>query len=201
MATIAGIDYSLNCPAICVYTDSRNSFAFENCDFYFCQNNASNRRKKLNEELRFKNINISYQTEHASLTERYFSLALWGWNVIEKRKPDVVVMESYSMGSKGRIFELAEATGYMKLGIFVYHIPLILFAPSSIKKEFSGKGNADKAVMAEAFREKEGFYLHEEMKESNPKNSPCSDLIDSFAIVYKFLKTTERGEKECTLIY
>lgn len=188
MPTIAGIDYSLNCPAICIYTDSRNSFTFEHCDFYCCQNNVSDRKKKCNESLAFKNINIEYQKECTSLTERYFSLALWGWNILEKCKPDVVVMESYSMGSKGRIFEIAEATGYMKLGIYIHNIPLILFAPSSIKKEFSGKGNADKSAMADAFYRMEGFYLHEKMNQSNPKNSPCSDLIDSFAAVYRFLK-------------
>ena len=189
MSTIAGIDYSLNCPAICIYTDSRNSFEFKNCDFYCCQNNVTERKKKRNEELGLDNIHFSYQEHHENPTERYLSLALWGWNVIEKAKPDVVAMEAYSMGSKGRVFEIAEATGYMKLGIYINKIPLILFSPSSIKKEFTGKGNADKALMSEAFIGREGFYLYERMKESNPKNSPCSDIIDSYAAIYKFLKS------------
>ena len=193
MSIIAGIDYSLNCPAICVYSDSRNSFEFRNCKFFCYQNNVSERKKAKNKLLNLSNISIIYQQEHSNLTERYLKIALWGWNVISLCHVDAVVMESYSMGSKGRVFELAEATGYMKLGIYLYKIPLILFSPSSIKKEFSGKGNADKNRMSEAFYEREGFYIHDLIQENDPRNSPCSDIVDSYAVVYKFLQNV-RGE-------
>ena len=194
MSTIAGIDYSLNCPAICVYSGSRDSFEFSKCKFFCYQNNVTERKKLKIKQLGLRNISIIYQQEQSGLTERYLKLALWGWNVISLCHADTAVMESYSMGSKGRVFELAEATGYMKLGIYLYNIPLTLFSPSSIKKEFTGKGNADKAKMSEAFKEREGFYVHELLNESNPKNSPCSDIVDSYAIVYKFLQSV-KGER------
>jgi len=59
-------------------------------------------------------------------------------------------------------------------------------SPSTVKKTFSGNGRATKDIMHEAFLEKTGVSLSNIIGKK-PKDSPVSDLVDSYAMIYHYL--------------
>lgn len=90
-------------------------------------------------------------------------------------------IESYSMGSRGRVFDIAEATQTLKYKVWKeFNQQMVPFAPTTVKKDFTGKGNSDKTRMAEVFYERFGFWMHDQVQ-SKVKGS-ASDLVDSIAV-------------------
>ena len=66
-------------------------------------------------------------------------------------RPDLVVLEDYSLGSPGRIalIRLGEIGGVTRMRLFELDVAFHLVRPSSLKLFATGKGNADKAAMVE----------------------------------------------------
>lgn len=63
----------------------------------------------------------------------------------EKVKPDIVVIEDVSFGSRGKsIIDIGELHGIVKLYFYRKGIPIVLVAPPTLKLFISGKGNAQK---------------------------------------------------------
>lgn len=88
--------------------------------------------------------------------------------------PDYVAIEDYSFASVGKVFNIAESTGALKVKFFENNVPIRLYDPASIKMYFSGAGNADKPKMKEAYDKLSEF---ERFKENINE-----DVIDAFAI-------------------
>lgn len=113
--------------------------------------------------------------------ERYWALARTFIHYIMNAEDPVFGIESYSMGSKGRVFDIAEATQMIKFTVWNHWAKeMIQFAPTSVKKTFSGKGNSGKEEMAQAFRDKFGFWVHEAIQ--SRINGSASDVVDSVAV-------------------
>lgn len=78
---------------------------------------------------------------------------------------DLVVVEGYSYGSKGRaVVNIGELGGVIRLAFHDAGIPYVEVPPPSLKKYATGRGNADKdSVLAEAIRrlDYDGHY-HDE---------------------------------------
>ena len=78
---------------------------------------------------------------------------------------DLVVVEGYSYGSKGRaVVNIGELGGVIRLAFYDAGIPYVEVPPSSLKRFATGKGNADKdSVLAAAIRrlDYDGHY-HDE---------------------------------------
>lgn len=68
------------------------------------------------------------------------------------RPPQVrlVIIEGYAMGGMGRVFDIGELGGVIKLGLLYKKLPVAIIPPSSLKKFATGKGNAKKDDMLEA---------------------------------------------------
>jgi crossover junction endodeoxyribonuclease RuvC len=64
--------------------------------------------------------------------------------IVYEHEPELVVMENYSMGSRGRTFHIGELGGVLKLALYEYNTPILLVPPSNLKQFAIGKGNADK---------------------------------------------------------
>ena len=117
-----GIDYSLSCPGVCINT-STDEFRYEDCKFYY----LTAKKKFVGS---YKHNGVSYEgTEHkpySSESERYENIADWTIDVINayypkamaSKKNHTINLESYSFGSKGKVFHIAENMGLLKYKLY-----------------------------------------------------------------------------------
>ena len=174
--TIVGIDYSLNSPAICIAGDD---FDFNKCSFHF----LTSKKKHIG---KFgKNI-FGYEIkDYKTPIERFTNISTWALDIIHKHKKDTakVFIEGYSFGSKGQaVFQIAENCGILKYRLQMS--PSILYdtiVPSVVKKHASGKGNADKQLMYDSFKDHTKKDLMK-MFDMGKLNNPVTDIIDSYYI-------------------
>lgn len=174
--TIVGIDYSLNSPAICIAGDD---FDFDKCSFHF----LTSKKKHIG---KFgKNI-FGYEIkDYKTPIERFTNISTWVLDIIHKHKTDTakVFIEGYSFGSKGQaVFQIAENCGILKYRLQLS--PSILYdtvVPSVVKKFASGKGNADKQLMYDSFKEHTKQDLLK-MFDMGKLNNPVTDIVDSYYI-------------------
>jgi crossover junction endodeoxyribonuclease RuvC len=74
------------------------------------------------------------------------------------RDVDLVVIEGYSFGSKGRsVFDIAELGGCVRFLLYRLGIPWVDVSPSTLKKYATGKGNSPKDAMIAAAIRRFGF--------------------------------------------
>ena len=174
--TIIGIDYSLNSPAICI---ADKDFGFNKCTFHF----LTSKKKHIG---KFgKNI-FGYEIkDYKTPIERFTNISTWALDIIHKHKEDTakVFIEGYSFGSKGQaVFQIAENCGILKYRLQMS--PSILYdtiVPSVVKKHASGKGNADKQLMYDSFKEHTKQDLLK-MFDMGKLNNPVTDIVDSYYI-------------------
>ena len=174
--TIVGIDYSLNSPAICIADDN---FDFDKCSFHF----LTSKKKHIG---KFgKNI-FGYEIkDYNTPIERFSNISNWALDIIHKHKSNTakVFIEGYSFGSKGQaVFQIAENCGILKYKLHMS--PSILYdtiVPSVVKKYASGKGNADKQLMYDSFKEHTKQDLLK-LFDMGKLNNPVTDIIDSYYI-------------------
>ena len=176
---IIGIDYSMTSPAVCV---CNNPFTYENCRFMFITKN-----KKL--AIKHTPSIEGLQTfEYKDNLERFTRLAditcEWIMNqpgALMKRNH--IGIEGYAFGAKGQVFNIGENTGILKFKLAEKVAnTMSIYAPSEIKKFATGKGNANKMLMYEAFVEETGDDLKILFNSPYKGQSPVSDIIDSYYI-------------------
>ena len=108
--------------------------------------------------------------------------------LIQKNKCTSVAIEDYSMGSRGKIFHIAENTAILKYNLYLLKIPYATIPPTVIKK-FAIKGNADKELMYQTFLKEEKVKLKEKLNYTASKvGSPISDIVDSYYITKYLFK-------------
>ncbi len=173
---IMGIDYSMTSPAVCVYDERKGPPSKFNLLFFF----LTDKRKYVGQ---FGIITGMKMPLYESQMERFDIISDWVMALIKRFEPDNVFIEGYSMGSKGRVFHIAENGGILKHKlwkagiIFDDNLP-----PTSVKKLMTGKGNAKKEEMHDAFVEELGINVSEILS-GKPKDSPVNDVVDSYAMV------------------
>ena len=174
MVTI-GIDYSLTCPCVCV----ANNKSFEDSYFYFLTDNP---------KMTGKGYNI-LGDEHDNYIcdqQRYENIASWVLNIVSpfKDKEHYILIEDYSFGSKGRVFNLAENCGLMKYFLYRDGYKFFTIPPTVIKKYATGKGNADKQKMYDAFYALTQIDLISVFSKNNKLASPVTDIVDAFYLTH-----------------
>jgi Holliday junction resolvasome RuvABC endonuclease subunit len=92
---------------------------------------------------------------------------------------DKILIEDYSMGSKGKVFHIAENTEVLQYNLYLAGKEYHKIPPTSLKKWATGKGNSDKEKMYEKFLEIEGVDL-KAMFGLKKADSPLSDIVDSY---------------------
>ena len=177
---IVGIDYSMTSPAICC---CEGKFKYENCNFMFITN-----RKKSEGQWSPKIVGLPLY-EYADNLERFTKLAkitvdFIRENVIYNGYTIHIGLEGYAFGAKGQVFNIGENTGILKYTLNKFSQgELKIFAPSEIKKFATGKGNANKILMYEAFVKETGDDLAKLFGIDEYKGQgPVSDIIDSYYI-------------------
>lgn len=198
MNTIIGIDYSILSPAICIYNYENidEEWNWRNCDFYF----FSKKVKELTIFSRFPGL-YAYPLLPRTEDIKFFGDLGW-WTIIQigamGSEHKKVFMEDYSYSASGKITKLAECTGILKHQLYKKGYDYTLISPQDIKKCATGKGNASKEGMMEAWNvDTENFNLKELLIESPKSLSPSSDIIDSYFITkFGFLNNTTMSEQK-----
>lgn len=186
---VAGLDYSMTSPAICLYDDADGEFKFSNCSVYFLT-----QTKKYDTIV--KNITGNF-FEYTDDITRYDKISHFFLEKIVERNVKKIFIEGYSMGSKGRVFNIAENTGVMKYRLWKNGIDYEIIPPTVIKKFATGKGNADKAAMQSAFMKDNNVDLKFEFKMTENQWNPSSDIIDSYWICkYGYESENEKQQRK-----
>ena len=164
---IAGIDYSLRGPAVCVWKgDATTPFEFKHCKFYYLTDTKKYAKTFIN------NIHGSIFDEYNHECERYDTISSWAVDVCYGCEE--VALEGYAYGAKGRI---------LKYKFFQASIPVDVITPSEIKKKATGSGNASKHDMHLAFTKETGYNLLAAITPDKKEvSNPVSDIIDSYYV-------------------
>jgi hypothetical protein len=176
---LVGIDYSITSPAICLF-DEKREFCFQNCSFYFLTNT-----KKYATNIA-PNITGRSFDDYIFDTERFDTISEWAANLCIGAAD--VGLEGYSFGSKGKIFNLAENCGILKHKLYKLAVPLTVLEPSKVKKCATGKGNADKQAMYEAFTQESKIDLMTIFGQKTLTN-PVTDVIDSYYVLKALIQS------------
>lgn len=180
---LIGVDYSITCPCLCLY-DERKPFKFDNCFFYYLTNTKKYADKIL------PNITGESFQEYVADTDRFDSISDWAINLCIGASD--VAIEGYSYGSKGRVFHLAENMGIFKHKLYKAGVPLTVVEPSKSKKLATGKGNADKQAMYDAFSKETKTDLLLSFEQKTLSN-PVTDIVDSYFILKALLANKPTG--------
>lgn len=171
---VAGIDYSLTSPSLCVHDG--DTWDSKNCKFFY----VSPKKKHIVYSGQF--FGTEYE-KFDSDAHRYDNLSRWSLDIITENKVSKCFIEGYAFGAVGRVFQIAENTGLLKYKMWKNNIPFDVFAPSEIKKHASGKGNANKEKMYEAFVAETGVDIRKTLDIMNHNVwNPISDIADAYFI-------------------
>ena len=178
-----GIDYSLTSPCVCVSKDK----TFSNSFFYFL-----NDRKTV--QGKCHNILGEEHEEYLTDQERYENIASWVLGILSNftHEEITVMIEDYSFGSKGKVFNLAENCGILKYLLFKNGYKFFTVPPTVVKKFATGKGNATKEKMYEFFVKDTMIDLHNIISPTTKLGSPTTDIVDAWYIARYMIMTTEK---------
>jgi len=169
--TIIGIDYSLTSPAVCINDNGELMFYY-----------LTNKKKWIGQMA--KNI-IGYEhKEYDTPIKRFSQISDWVFDILKDtfHKQQEVFIEGYSFGSKGQgIFQIAENCGILKYRLQELGVDYDTVVPSVVKKGATGKGNADKDMMYEAFVKETNIDL-KKIFDTEKVGNPISDIADSYFI-------------------
>ena len=166
--TIVRIDYSLTSPAICIDNGSL---------MFFYLTNKKKHIGMMSEEI------IGY--EHKEWTDpiqRFGQISDFVFDILSPLGTPEIYIEGYSYGSKGQgLFQIAENCGILKYRILQKGLGYTSVVPSVVKKGATGKGNADKDMMYEAFVKETNIDL-KKIFDTEKVGNPISDIADSYFI-------------------
>lgn len=189
--TFGGFDYSMSCPALCILGSDGT---WQTSTTYF-----------LTEKKKYQNVFGTHKGFQVigepiplwdSPEERWYELAMHFSRILQPVQHDewFVALEDYSMGSKGKVFHIAENTGILKHMLWKCGYKFVTVPPTQIKKYATGKGNAKKEQMRDAFLKDTGVDLSKIMGQDGKLDSPVTDVIDAYYIA-KYAKVLH--EQSC----
>jgi Holliday junction resolvasome RuvABC endonuclease subunit len=170
---VAGIDYSMTSPAICIHDG--DEWYYDNCKFFY----IVNKEKLLIEKDQYKSC---LYPEWDTNIQRFDNLGSWSINILTSHNVDVVYIEGYAFGASGLVFNMAENGGILKHKIWMSGIPMDVVPPTTIKKFATGKGNANKEKMHASFIEETGVDVRKAIDIPNKSWNPVSDIVDAYYI-------------------
>jgi Holliday junction resolvasome RuvABC endonuclease subunit len=167
-----GIDYSMSSPAIAVHTG--DVWSFDSCQFYFLTS-----VKKF--EIKTPRVESMLYKNWQSNEERFDYISSWSLNIIKKHPDASVFIEDYAFAAKGVVFHIGECAGTLKHKLWLNKFQYKTFSPPSVKKFASGKGNANKIAMHDAFINETAFNITATL-DCKVGDSPASDVIDAYYV-------------------
>jgi Holliday junction resolvasome RuvABC endonuclease subunit len=126
------------------------------------------------------NIRGDLHKDYSCEEQRYGNITSWVLSLLEEG--DQVYIEGYSMGSTGRVFNIAENCGLLKHYLWKWGYEFTTIPPTVIKKFATGKGNANKQLLQECFEKETKYYIKSKLGMTEKQWNPSSDIIDSYYI-------------------
>ena len=171
---IIGIDYSYTSPAICILGEN-----FLDSEFHFLT-------KKKSIAKSFENCHGTLLMPFQNDTIKFDYISDWCLEIIDyvlKNDKDVYVcVEGYSMGSRqGLVFNIAENGGVLKNKLLHKSFIPLIAPPKTVKKYFTGNGNANKDLMIDTLEKQENIKMLD-IFPFNKIAKPLDDIVDSYAI-------------------
>ena len=123
--------------------------------------------------------------EYTDDIDRFSKLASWTIECIRwfDGRVDEVYLEDYAFAATGRVFNIGENTGILKQQLRSNGFRYTTIPPTVIKKEATGKGNANKELMYETFLAETNVDLQSRLTPKSTKIvNPVSDIVDSYYI-------------------
>jgi Holliday junction resolvasome RuvABC endonuclease subunit len=145
---------------------------------------------------KFHNILGEGHDEYLTDQERYENIASWVLTILaDFDKKDLVIMiEDYSFGSKGKVFNLAENCGILKYMLYKNGYRFFTVPPTVVKKFATGKGNATKEKMYEKFVNDTFVELHSIISPTTKLGSPTTDIVDAWYIARYMFEMNSKKE-------
>ena len=183
MRKIAGVDYSLTSPAICVWKSDNDigPFGFDSCDLYYLE---SSKQQSRTTEHGILNLHPEPYPEWNTEEERHDLLSDWAIAIISGCE---TFIEGYAYATVGKshVRSVAENMGLLKHKLYKQHQSFTSIPPTVVKKFATGKGNANKDLMYESFTA-ELLTPPDLQKSLQPKSkklsNPVTDLVDAYFI-------------------
>jgi len=189
--TYVGIDYSMSSPAIAIYRGDPRAFEWHDVEFhYYSTVNALAKDWYRGSDVWCRGYGSL--TIHKNNEDRFMRLAQWSLVTIIGKLAELVpdpeqsfiALEDYALGGKGRVFEIAENTGCLKQILRAADYEFDLIAPTTVKKFATGKGNAKKEQMYDAWMKETKFDIWKEMTPKRGKiSSPVTDIVDAYYLL------------------
>ena len=133
---IAGIDYSLTSPAICVWksTDDDGFFNFDDCDLYYLEKP----RRRRSTPPGILNLHVDPYPEWETEEERHELLSEWAMKIVNGSQAwlsRAVLIEGYAFATSGKSYvrSVAENTGLLKHKMYKVKQSFTSVPPSVIK--------------------------------------------------------------------
>ena len=185
MRKIAGIDYSLTSPAICVWKAEQYDglFDFDTCDLYYLEH-LQRWKSAGRPPAGLLNLHAADYPEWDTEEQRHDLLTDWTMSIIQGCE---VFIEGYAFATSGKshVRSVAENTGLLKHKMYKANQSFTSIPPTVIKKYATGKGNANKEVMYEAFTAEllTPPDFRERLRPNSKKlSNPVTDLVDAYFI-------------------
>ena len=180
--TVAGIDYSLNSPCICIIPPTPSNdviVPFAECRFHY----LTNTRSALVAE---QNIQGEMMGSWNGDEDRYETIAEWATRILNSYKCISVGLEGYAYGATNpsRLAQICENQGLLKYNLYKNGIHWNIFPPTTIKKMATSNGRSVKSQMYDAWLKDTDICLQSVFgRDPNGKiKSPISDIVDSYYI-------------------
>jgi hypothetical protein len=176
---IAGIDYSMTSPAVCVF-DGDEDFNFQKCRVFYYTTKPKYAVRQIDSWLGYQ-LSSFLATPPTEPIARYEYLSDWALPPL--LSADYICIEDYAYGAKGQVFNIGENTGILKYRMWQQNKKYSTVAPTQVKKFATGKGNANKEAMHDAFATETGINLMGVYKAKGEKIiNPVSDIVDAYYI-------------------
>ena len=175
---IAGLDLSMSCPAITVF-DCNKELKLENLEFHYL---IGTKKHIITRTESYYTEGQSIPTDYANNEERWDLIGTWVYNCV--KDCEWINLESQSYGSVGSMLcQISEMHGVVKHILYKNKINILLTPPSQNKKSFSGKGNATKLEMIDAFNIKYKCDILNDYNITGNNLHPVEDIVDSVALM------------------
>jgi len=179
---IAAFDYSMTCPALTLLSGGND---WANTTIHYVTDKEKYQGKYAHKKL----VGHPYPNWKTPM-DRYIELACLFMGIIAERpnwretRPKIF-LEGYSMGSRGKVFHIAENTAILKYLMHQNEFVWEDVPPTTLKKWATGSGGGKKDAMGIKFKEWTGIDLAKTFFYEGKKpydTSPLSDIADSYLL-------------------